>query len=97
MAFLAVLIATLADPIRLILAFMGAGISTKKYHLYISALGGALIVEALLCLNQVTRVFGSGLLVGCVASLVHVYLAYYILSKIRARRAKKSIDNKAAL
>lgn len=86
----AYLIATLLDPFRLILSFLGTWLSSKKWHLIVSSLIGAFLLEISLTCIQETRVFGEGLLKGWLASLLQVFLIFCILKKVKGRQIENT-------
>lgn len=75
---LAHLSAVLLDPIRLLFSYIGARSSTSKWHLILSSLIGAILAEWLLTTTQITRVFGEGIVMGWIGSLLQTFIIFYV-------------------
>lgn len=88
MAYIAaVLLMSFLDPIRALITLAGLFVSRKPWAILFAAGLSAVAVETFLTAMQITRVWGQGLLLGIVASLLQAGLLFLIVRAIRERRA----------
>ena len=86
MTVMIIAIAMLLDPIRLILAVIGGGVSKTWLHVAIASVVTAIVVEAILSSTQITRTFELGtFIVGVFAAGLWASLTFWI----KQRRAAK--------
>ena len=86
MGAIAVFLAALLDPIRLVIALLVVLFSRQKWIILVAAAISALAIETLLSSTQHTRTWGQGLPVGSIASLVHASLVFLIRARITAKK-----------
>ncbi|MEM9105379.1 MAG: hypothetical protein AAGC96_06950 [Pseudomonadota bacterium] len=76
--------AKLLSPILLAACLAGTYYATKWWHIFITALAGAMTQEVILYLVQYTRgLYPGALLIGFVAALCWAALLYWIKSRLK--------------
>lgn len=86
MAFLGILIGKLLDPFSFIAALVIAYQIKKWWMIPVVGIVIAVCAEALLVSLSFTRQFGHSLVVGFIASSIHVSLAFLATQKFKSRR-----------
>lgn len=90
MTFVIFLTAALLDPIRLILTLAVVLVSKCAWIVPAAAAISAIAIETMLTMTQITRVWGDGIIIGFLASLIHAGAIYGIRMLIINHRARKS-------
>lgn len=90
---IAALLASLLSPIRLVITLFFVLLTKRKWIVPVAAVISAIAVESLLTASQYTRVWGEGLVIGLMASLIHAYAIYWVRVIIVRRRTTKRITN----
>ena len=91
MVMIVVLIVRLLDPVLIVLALVGGGVSRLWWHVAVAALVVAALVEMLLFSIQATRTFDLiDFAVGVVAAGIWASIAFAIKGWLARRRAKSA-------
>jgi hypothetical protein len=88
-------LAQFLDPVRFIIIFLVCVFSKNKWIILIAAIIGAVSIETILKMSQITRVWGSGLTSGFLASFFHAVICYKIVNKVKKLYHNKSSSNKS--
>lgn len=88
MAFIAILLASLLSPVRLIITLVVVLLSKRKWIIPVAAATSAVAVETLLTAQQETRDWGEGIVVGLLASLIYASVIYWIRGRVIRKRER---------
>jgi len=88
--FLFTILAQILDPIRFFIILILSFFLKSKWIIPVSAISGSIITETILTMSQITRIWGSGLPSGLVASFLHALICYAIVNKIKKLNHNKN-------
>jgi nucleoside permease NupC len=88
MGTLALILASLIDPIRFAITLAVTLFSRQKWIIPVSAIVSAIASETLLTSIQMSRTWGEGILPGVIASGIQALLCFWAVAKFRRSRKK---------